>query len=114
MEDYLLRFLIGGVAVSAFAVLGDILRPKSFAGLFGAAPSIAICTLALAFARQGQHYAASEARSMVIGATALCLYCIAVSQLLLRFRMHAISATLWAMLVWFTCAAAGRYFLPGG
>ena len=39
MTEYLVRFLVGGVVVSAFAMLGDILRPKSFAGLFGAAPS---------------------------------------------------------------------------
>jgi hypothetical protein len=38
-------FLAGGVAVAAFAALGDTLRPKSFAGLFGAAPSIALATL---------------------------------------------------------------------
>ena len=38
MLEYLLRFIVGGVAVSAFAALGDMLRPKSFAGLFGAAP----------------------------------------------------------------------------
>ena len=31
--------------MSAFAALGDSLRPKSFAGLFGAAPSIALATL---------------------------------------------------------------------
>src|SRR5208283_2188450 len=42
MLDYVLRFLAGGIAVSAFAALGDALRPKTFAGLFGAAPSIAL------------------------------------------------------------------------
>jgi hypothetical protein len=42
MLEYALRFLAGGIAVSAFAALGDALRPKSFAGLFGAAPSIAL------------------------------------------------------------------------
>jgi hypothetical protein len=47
--DYLLRFAAGGLIVSAFAVLGDVLRPKSFAGLFGAAPSVALATLSLAF-----------------------------------------------------------------
>jgi hypothetical protein len=36
MTEYVVRFLVGGVVVSAFAVLGDVLRPKSFAGLFGA------------------------------------------------------------------------------
>lgn len=45
MLEYLLRFVIGGFAAAAFAVMGDVLRPKSFAGLFGAAPSIALATL---------------------------------------------------------------------
>jgi uncharacterized protein DUF3147 len=45
VSQILVRFLIGGVAVSAFAVLGDLLKPKSFAGLFGAAPSIALAAL---------------------------------------------------------------------
>jgi len=32
--------------VSAFAVIGDLFKPKSFGGLFGAAPSVALATLA--------------------------------------------------------------------
>jgi hypothetical protein len=44
MTVYVVRFLVGGILVSAFAMLGDILRPKSFAGLFGAAPSVALST----------------------------------------------------------------------
>jgi hypothetical protein len=35
--DYVIRFLAGGIVVSMFAVLGDLLRPKRFAGLFCAA-----------------------------------------------------------------------------
>jgi hypothetical protein len=35
MTEYVIRFLVGGAVVSAFAMLGDLLRPKSFAGLFG-------------------------------------------------------------------------------
>ena len=49
MLEYCLRFLAGGIAVSAFAALGDTLRPKSFAGLFGAATSVALPILTLAF-----------------------------------------------------------------
>lgn len=45
--ELLLRFLIGGSVVSLFAIAGDVFRPKSFAGLFGAAPSVALATLAL-------------------------------------------------------------------
>ena len=40
MLEYGLRFLAGGIAVSAFAALGDTLRPKSFAGLFGVLPRL--------------------------------------------------------------------------
>jgi hypothetical protein len=36
MSQSLVRFIIGGAIVSAFAIIGDVLRPKSFAGLFGA------------------------------------------------------------------------------
>ena len=53
MLEYGLRFLAGGIAVSAFAALGDALRPKSFAGLFGAAPSIALATLLITLSHKG-------------------------------------------------------------
>ena len=111
MGEYLLRFLIGGIAVSAFAVLGDIFRPKSFAGLFGAAPSIALSTLALTFAHEGPAYAGREGRAMIIGAAALCLYAILVCQLLERTRLDAAAATTVALLAWFTLAGAGLVFL---
>jgi hypothetical protein len=54
--DYVLRFLAGGFVVSLFAILGEILRPKSVAGLFGAAPSVALATLSLAFYKEGSDY----------------------------------------------------------
>ena len=66
MLDYLLRFLAGGIAVSTFAALGDALRPKTFAGLFGAAPSIALATILIALSKQGAPVVAVEARSMIL------------------------------------------------
>ena len=56
MKEMLFRFLVGGIVVSAFATLGDVLKPKSFAGLFGAAPSVALATLALTIVKEGVHY----------------------------------------------------------
>ena len=41
----LFRFIIGGLVVSLFAAVADALKPRSFAGLFAAAPSVAIGTL---------------------------------------------------------------------
>jgi hypothetical protein len=70
MGEVFFRFVVGGVAVSAFAALGDVIKPKSFAGLFGAAPSIAIATLALTVSTRGGRYAAAEASSMMAGALA--------------------------------------------
>ena len=60
--DYAPRFLAGGLMVTAFAILGDVLRPKSFAGLFGAAPSVALATLSLALFKQGGIYVSVEGR----------------------------------------------------
>jgi hypothetical protein len=112
LED-LIRFLAGGIAVSVFAVLGDIFRPKSFAGLFGAAPSIALSTLALALFHHGARYGAIEGRSMMIGAAALVLYSVAVCQLMQRYRWHALPATGIAILVWITTALAGKILTVG-
>jgi|SRR5581483_3161138 len=107
MEEYLVRFVIGGLVVSAFAVLGDIFRPKSFAGLFGAAPSIALCTLALALSSQGARYVITEGRAMIIGAVALFFYGICVCQLMQRWKMRALPATMLSLIVWAMVALGG-------
>jgi hypothetical protein len=65
MTQIFIRFLIGGAVVTSFAILGDLFKPKSFAGLFGAAPSVAIATLGLTIASEGARFASVEARSMI-------------------------------------------------
>ena len=113
MGEYVVRFIIGGIAVSLFAVLGDVFRPKSFAGLFGAAPSIALSTLALAIYSHGALYASREGRTMMIGSVALCVYSIAVCQLLQRYRLHALTATIVSFLFWMAVALGGKILLLG-
>jgi uncharacterized membrane protein (GlpM family) len=100
----LLRFLLGGLVVSAFAALGDMLQPKSFAGIFGAAPSVALASLGLAFATKGGADAALDGRSMQAGATALCVYCLLVSVLIWRRRWSALAATAIGTVVWLAAA----------
>lgn len=100
MQELLVRFAIGGVVVSAFALLGDVFRPKSFAGLFGAAPSIALATLGLTIAHEGKQYASTEARSMMLGAAAFFLYAMSVSWVLMRYKWSALAATVALMPVW--------------
>ena len=104
MFEYLLRFIAGGLAVSAFAILGDALRPKSFAGLFGAAPSIALVTLLITLSQNGAHFAAVEGRSMIVGAFALAAYSWMVCLLLKKNQMSSWFATMVSMIAWIAVA----------
>ena len=110
--EYVARFLIGGVVGSAFALLGDMVRPKSFAGLFGAAPSVALATLAIALVQHGASYAATQGESMIFGAIALLVYSMVVCQLLLHRCWNALPATVAALVVWL-CIALGLHFMTG-
>jgi hypothetical protein len=114
MKETLVRFLIGGLAVSFFAALGDIFRPKSFAGLFGAAPSIALATLSLTILHEGRQYAATEARSMIVGAAAFFFYACCASFVLMRYRQPALRVTLYLLPVWFGLSFAFWILLRGG
>lgn len=105
----MLRFVIGGLVVSAFALIGSVFKPKSFAGLFGASPSIALASLILAITREGRQYCAIETRSMMAGAAALFVYCQLASWLLMRRKMPALKSTLIALPAWLAVAFAGWF-----
>lgn len=102
MLQYLFRFLMGGMIVSLFASLGGVLKPKSFAGLFGAAPSVALATLGLTVLADGKAYAALEARSMVVGAGCFLVYSAVCTWtwLMLRKKVEAAQATIGSLVVW--------------
>jgi uncharacterized membrane protein (GlpM family) len=104
----MMRFLVGGLVVSLFAVLADMLKPKSFAGLFGAAPSVALATLGMTMIADGKSYASIEARSMIAGALAFFAYASACALLLTKTRLRATAATSLALAVWF-CGAFGLW-----
>lgn len=104
MDGFLTRLMVGGVAVSGFSFLGGLLKPKSFAGLFAAAPAVAIATLILTVMKQGREYAALEARSMVLGAVAFAVYAWFVSWLLVRHKLPVLSVTGISISLWLVCA----------
>ena len=106
LSEVILRFLIGGVVVSVFSVLGDLFRPKSFAGLFDAAPSVALATLALAVVKEDPIYAGIEARSMIAGAIALMAYSHLTSWLLMRNKGSSLAIAVAALPAWFAVAFA--------
>ncbi len=103
------RFVIGGTIVSLFAVIAEVCRPKSFAGLFGAAPSIALTTIGIAIAQHGTSYAAVEARSMILGAIGFLVYATVASYLLFRHEARALAVTLGLLPVWLGASLALWY-----
>jgi hypothetical protein len=110
----LIRFLVGGAFVSAFAVLGTIFKPKSFAGLFGAAPSVALATLALTIKTDGPAYAGTEARSMLAGAAAFFGYAWLAVFLLHCYKPPTTMVTSALLLVWLAIALSLWFVLLQG
>lgn len=104
--DLILRFVIGGIFVSLFSLSGDIVRPKSFAGIFAAAPSVALATLALTISGDGRVFAAREGRSMIAGAIAFVAYAYCAKVLMMDCGKSALRATAALLSVWLVCAAA--------
>jgi uncharacterized membrane protein (GlpM family) len=113
--ELLWRFLLGGALVSLFASAGDVLRPKRFAGLFGAAPSVALASLALTVSNSGPSVAATEARSMILSSGGFILYVWVVHRVLARGRWPASLVTLGGLVVWGLAASfAAGVLLAGG
>ena len=113
MSEIAIRFVVGGLVVTAFALICDLFKPKTFAGLFGAAPSVALASLGLIVVRQGKDVAATEARSMIIGAVALLIYAVAVSYFLLRYKRSALTVSLFLLLGWCAVAVGLWYVVLG-
>jgi hypothetical protein len=107
LREVLIRFALGGAIVSAFSVTGELFKPKTFGGLFGAAPSVAIASLALALGDHGAAYARTEARSMVIGAVALLVYSAACAALAKRHDAPVWLGAGLSWAVWFGVAFTG-------
>ena len=87
-----------------FAVLGDLFKPKSFAGLFGAAPSVALATLGLTVALKDSHYAATESTFMMAGSVALFIYSCAVGRIMAKSDARALFVTIACLPIWFVVA----------
>jgi hypothetical protein len=104
LVELVIRFLIGGVIVCIFAVIGDVLKPKNFAGIFGAAPSVALATLGLTFFTHGGSYAGLEGRAMLAGAAALFAYSLLAGWWILRDRPNTILAASMSGAAWFAVA----------
>ncbi len=107
MGELVARFFAGGALVALFAVMGDVFTPKSFAGLFAAAPSVALATMVLTLHAKGAAFVAVEARSMIVGAAAFAIYASVVAWVLHHGRHHPTVVAVAALALWGAVAAAG-------
>lgn len=86
----------------AFAALSDVLKPKAFAGLFSAAPSVALASLALTTLLMSQAKASQAAVTMIAGAVGMVAFCSVAA--LLEKRAGSIVSSGVAWLSWLACA----------
>ena len=103
------KVLAGGALVAGFSALGDVLKPKAFAGLFAAAPSVAMASLAVTVLTAGQAKAAISSRGMIAGAVGMIAYCTAASILVKRFGAGVGSVLAWVF--WVMSALLVFWFL---
>lgn len=104
----ILRALIAGAFVVAFSLLGTALKPKRFAGLFSAAPSIALANVVVVVASQGNHAAGDDLLAMTFGAVGFVAYCLMERQTLPRMTAAAASAV--STLAWVAIALGGYFY----
>ncbi len=71
-----LRGLAGGALVMVFALIGEIVTPKAFSGLFSAAPSVAAASLAITIVAENPVKARQASIGMVVGSIAMAVCCV--------------------------------------
>ena len=98
------KALVGGLFVTGFAVLGEMLQPKRFAGIFGASPAVALANLLVVALAKGDSMARDAATGMIAGAIALAIACGAAVPAVRRWGAARGSGVLWA--VWIIVGGA--------
>jgi uncharacterized membrane protein (GlpM family) len=89
----------GGALVVAFALLSEGLSPKRFAGLFSAAPAVALAGLTIVLLDKGAHSAHENAAGMVAGGAGMVGYAAATVPMLRRTkasRAASVAVAAWA------------------
>lgn len=98
------KTLLGGAVVVAFALLAETLSPKRFAGVFAAAPSVALASLAMTGAFDGSSSARRACLGMVAGALGFVVYALVAPRAMRRLGPLRGSVT--ALAGWFVVAGA--------
>jgi hypothetical protein len=100
--EVVVKAMVAGVLVVAFAALAVTLAPKQLAGVFSAAPSVALSNMIVTAVFAGPGDVAAAARGMVIGAAGFTVYCLVVVPLVKAWgpwRGSAGALAAWALVV---------------
>jgi hypothetical protein len=100
-----IKAINGGLFVVAFALVGEMAKPKRFAGLFSAAPSIALANLVVIAVSKGATDAQQQSTGMVVGAVALVAACALGVPLITRLK--ALRGSLAICAAWLLLAEVG-------
>jgi hypothetical protein len=100
----LLKGVAGGILVVVFALLGEIVRPRSLAGLTSGAPSVAAAGLLVTLLTSGVAMAWNLSLGMIAGAAALVSWCLVGADAVKRFG--GLKGSLVATAMWFGVAFA--------
>ena len=102
------KAIAGGCLVVAFSMLSDRLKPKTLAGLFSGAPSVALASLGLTALAMGSGKTAVSATSMIAGAAGMVAFCaVAIA---LEQKVGAITSSAMAWISWAAVAGAVFWF----
>lgn len=97
-----LRGLAGGTLVVLFALISEAVKPKAFAGIFAAAPSVAVASLAISVLTDGAGTSRLASTGMVVGGVGMAACCtIAVATIP---QMRAVKGSLVAIGAWLVVA----------
>src|SRR4051812_4738777 len=100
----LVKTVFGGLLVLAFAVIAQMLKPKRFAGVFAAAPSVALASLTVTVLGKGPSDARAACAGMAAGAGGVVVYCLVAPSAMRRWR--PLKGSIVALLGWLVATAA--------
>ncbi len=100
----IVKAVAGGSLVVVFSLLSESLQPKRFAGLFGAAPAVAIAGLAVTLVSKGVLDARDDSLGMIAGSVGMAAY--ACAAVLLLKRTPSLVASVAGLAVWLAVAVA--------
>ena len=102
-----MRGLAGGALVVVFALIGEAVTPKAFSGLFSAAPSVAVASLAITIVAENPDKARQASIGMVVGAVGMAVCCVLATVAIPR--IGSLWGSLGAWLAW-VAADLGLYW----